>query len=85
MTDNEYNSLMEELELFESLTPEQKKIFLNIDRKKYPVIYDNNYSCCFNIGMEEITYCGVDMTREILPKFRPDRFIKVEVKTYAIS
>ncbi|MBN1634000.1 MAG: hypothetical protein JW917_07545 [Ignavibacteria bacterium] len=78
MTDNEYNELLNELEEFSSLPPEERKKYMNIKRKKYPFLFDKNYSCCLNTGMEKITYCGVDITETILKKYYPER-LKEEV------
>lgn len=85
MTEDEYNKLMDEFMEFCSLPPAERKRILEIEKKKYPYLYDKNYTCCFNIGIEKITYCGVDITRDMLIKLRPDRFIKENQDSLKIS
>lgn len=78
MTNEQYNDLMAELREFSSLPPAERKKYMDIESKKYPFLFDKNYSCCLNAGMEKITYKGIDITETILKKYFPER-LKGEV------
>lgn len=58
MTDSEYNNLIRELSEFASLPPAERKIFMDLKRKKYPFFYNKNYSRCLNAEMGKINICG---------------------------